>query len=73
MSQNATIEKILERNGKIDNYWCIQTRLTLRLAARINDLKKVGWQFFTEIHGDGNCVYIVKGAPPAKQLTLESA
>lgn len=45
MSQNHTIEKILERDGKIDNYTCIQTRLTLRLAARINDLKKVGWQF----------------------------
>ena len=52
-------EKIVERLiefGEIDNFYCIDNKLTYRLGARIFDLKKLGWEFRTEKKGK-NCYY----------------
>jgi hypothetical protein len=68
-SQCEIIEGILKRDGQIDNFHAIETRLTLRLGARILDLKNKGYEFETEMVGK-NCVYKVVQYPKAKQLQL---
>jgi hypothetical protein len=52
---------------QIDNFQCIHSRLTLRLGARIFDLKQKGWDFRTEMREDKNTVYAVTNVP---ELTL---
>jgi hypothetical protein len=68
MSQLDPIIAILERDGQISNFYAIEHKLTLRLAARIADLKAKGYEFRTEMQ-DKNCVYVVTKAP---ELTLFS-
>jgi hypothetical protein len=70
MSQLAPIIAILEKEGRIDNFHCIHNRLTLRLGARIWDLKQKGWEFRTETRPDKNTVYVVTKVPEPAQLTL---
>lgn len=45
MSQKSRVLKILKEKGEIDNYFCIDTRLSTRLGAIINDLKADGYEF----------------------------
>lgn len=45
MKEIDTIKEVLKRDGVIDNYWCIDTRLTTRLAMHIDRLRKQGWDF----------------------------
>jgi hypothetical protein len=66
-SQLPRIIAILERDGQIDNFQCIHNRLTLRLGARIFDLRQRGWEFRTEMKKDTNTVYVVTMVP---ELTL---
>jgi hypothetical protein len=70
ISQCSRIEQILLREGKIDNFYCIHTRLTLRLAARISDLKEKGYQIRTEERDDKNTVYHLVAVPKPQQLAL---
>jgi hypothetical protein len=70
MSQLDPIIAILERDGQIDNFYCIHNRLTLRLGARIWDLKQRGWDFRTEMRDDKNTVYVVITEPAPLQLTI---
>jgi hypothetical protein len=63
MTQLEPIIALLERDGQIDNFHCITNRLTLRLGARIYDLKKRGWDFRTETRHDKNTVYVVTKGP----------
>lgn len=51
MSVKSQIKEILQKNGKIDNYYCIDTRLTTRLGAVINVLKEEGLEFDEEKSG----------------------
>jgi hypothetical protein len=69
-SQLPCIIAILEKEGRIDNFHCIHNRLTLRLGARIFDLKQKGWEFRTETNPDTNTVYVVTKVAGPKQLAL---
>jgi Helix-turn-helix domain len=70
MSQLTKIEEILKRDGRIDNFSAIHSRLTLRLGARVWDLKRRGWQFRTEQCDDKNTIYHVIAAPKPQQLAI---
>jgi hypothetical protein len=69
-SQLERIVEILERDGQIDNFHCIHNRISLRLGARIWDLRHLGWEIETEQREDKNTVYRVIRQPAPKQMTL---
>jgi Helix-turn-helix domain len=69
-SQLDRIIEILERDGQIDNFYVIHNRISLRLGARIWDLRAAGWVFRTEQREDKNTIYHVISQPAAKQLEL---
>jgi hypothetical protein len=71
-TQLARIIEILERDRQIDNLHSIHDRISLRLGARIWDLRQQGWEFRTEERPDKNTVYHVVRAPAAQQLALVS-
>ncbi len=64
------IAGILEREGSIDNFRCIHERISLRLGARIADLKAAGYQFRTERLPNKNFVYHLTATPKAQQFAL---
>jgi hypothetical protein len=68
MSDLTRLEQILLRDGKIENFSAIHSRLTLRLGARIWDLEQRGWQSSTEERSDKNTVYHVVAGPKPQQL-----
>ena len=74
MSQTKTqldrIIEILERDGQIDNFHCIHERISLRLGARIFDLRQQGWDFETDQREDKNTVYRVRAKPPRRTMSL---
>jgi len=74
MSEKRTqldrIIEILERDGQIDNFYAIRNRISLRLGARIWDLRQRGWKFETDERPDKNTVYQVVAGPGPKQLPL---
>lgn len=47
-TQIEQVRKRLEKNGKVDNYWAIDNRITTRLGAYICDLRKAGWKITTK-------------------------
>lgn len=69
-SQLERIIEILERDGQIDNFYAIHNRISLRLGARVWDLKQLGWQFETNQREDKNTVYRVVRQPAARQLAI---
>ncbi len=73
MSQKSHVDRIIEiieRDGRIDNFYAIHNRISLRLGARIWDLRQRGYEFRTEERADKNTIYHVTARPGAKQLTL---
>lgn len=56
-SQTQRIASILKRKKKIDNFSAIHSFLSLRLGARIWDLRERGWKIKTEKRKDKNTVY----------------
>ena len=70
MTQKARIIEILEHNGQIDNFFCINTRLTIRIAMHIDLLRKAGWKVRTEERPDKNCIYHLVSKPAPKQREL---
>lgn len=64
MSIKEQVKEILLNKGKIDNFYCIDTRLTTRLGAIINLLKNEGMEFDEEksgyINGTKNWRYYLK-------------
>jgi hypothetical protein len=69
-NQIGRIIEILERDGQIDNFYAIHNRISLRLGARIWDLRQRGWVFRTEEQNDKNTVYHVVSQPAAKTLEM---
>lgn len=68
-TQKERVIDILNQQGYIDNYFCVNTKLTLRLGAIIHVLKKEGWKFSEEsgfIEGTKNWVYRVLEKPVLK-------
>ena len=54
LNRMGPVIAVLERDGQISNFYAIEHKLTLRLAARIADLKAKGYGFRTEMK-DKNC------------------
>jgi hypothetical protein len=69
-SQLDRITEILECDGQIDNFYAIHNRISLRLGARIWDLRTAGWEIDTEQREDKNTVYRLISKPAPKQLSL---
>lgn len=63
MSQTDVIANMLRREGKVDNFTCIHNKVSLRLGARINDLRNRGWKIRTEEQDDKNCIYYLESEP----------
>jgi hypothetical protein len=72
-TQLETIIEILERDGQIDNFNAIHNRISLRLGARIWNLRALGWVIETEQRDDKNTVYRVVRQPGPNQLTIPLA
>lgn len=71
-TQLERIVEVLEREGRIDNFYCIHTQLSLRLGARIYDLRQLGWEFDVEELPSKNTVYKMTKRPAPRPLTLFS-
>lgn len=72
-SQTDRIAEILERDGQIDNFTAIHQRISLRLGARIWDLRARGYRITTDELPDKNTVYHLVAGPRPKQLSLNLA
>jgi len=60
MTQKEKIKEILERDGRVDNFYCIDQRISIRLGAIINVLKSEGWNFRGDyLEGTKNYCYWV--------------
>jgi hypothetical protein len=70
-SQCERIIEILERDGQIDNFYAIHSRISLRLGARIWDLRHQGWEINTEQRDDKNTVYRLIAKPQPRCETCE--
>ena len=61
------VEQILMKNGCVDNFQCIDSRLTTRLSDVILHLKDEGWEFDEEKSGyigdTKNWRYVAKKSP----------
>lgn len=68
MSKNQWIKERLEKEGRISRNQALNNYIG-RLASRIYDLRKKGWEF-EEMTENGDYVYIVKEKPAPKPLTL---
>lgn len=55
------IKEKLEKEGRISNYWCIDTRLTTRLSEYIRQLREEGMEIETDFDPKKNkskdCIY----------------
>jgi hypothetical protein len=68
--QIDVIADILTERGHIDNFYAIETKLTYRLAARVADLRALGWEIETKEMPNKNTYYRLVKKPGAKQLAL---
>lgn len=69
MTSKQKIVNRINEVGYVDNFWCIDNRITTRLGAVIFTLKKAGWDFKTEMH-EKNCWYVcVKKPDSVKETT----
>ena len=69
-TQLDRIIEILERDGQIDNFYCIHNRISLRLGARIWDLRARGYVIETDERADKNTVYKLVNKPKPQQLAF---
>ena len=67
-TQLETIKKILRTEGKIDNFRSINQYISIRLGARIADLKQEGWIFkaYKSPENPKNYIYEVVRDPERK-------
>lgn len=67
MTNRKKIENKLRKDGVVDNFWCIENRITTRLGAVIHVLKEAGWQFYDDrsgfAPGTKNWRYYLKATP----------
>ena len=64
------IVESLESQGKIDIFTAIHSRLSLRLGARIWDVKQLGWDCSVETGEHKNTFYRVIKSPPPQKLAI---
>ncbi len=67
MTIKQRVVEILEKEGRIDNFYCIDNRITTRLSDVIFRLMKEGWVFDHDTSGYAkgtkNWVYKLKSKP----------
>ncbi|TBR79834.1 hypothetical protein DU473_06690 [Campylobacter novaezeelandiae] len=64
ISREKQILNILLNKGKIDNFYCIDTRITTRLGAYICNLRNKGYIIETQRSKESrNTYYILKDIP----------
>jgi hypothetical protein len=70
MTNKQRIEDKLRKDGFVDNFWAIDSRITTRLGAVINVLKREGWTFDDTKSGylgaTKNWRYVLVSAPAPK-------
>lgn len=62
LSKKTQCEKIAQRLrevGYVDNFWAVDNKISYRLAARLYDLRKDGWEFRTEKLGTNYRYHLV--------------
>lgn len=73
MSQKQIVIERLRKMGYVDNFWAIDNKISLRLAAIIHLLKKDKYTFEVK-HGAGydekNCYYYLKSTPEDYRAAL---
>jgi hypothetical protein len=57
------IKDLLIGQGYVDNFYCIDHRITTRLSSAIERLRKQGWEIETDMHENKNCYYHLKQKP----------
>lgn len=57
MTQTEKVLSLLTINGYVSNFYCIEHKITLRLSARINDLKKIGYKIVSHRQKNKDCIY----------------
>ncbi|EQA3513747.1 helix-turn-helix domain-containing protein [Campylobacter coli] len=68
ISQEKQVLNILLNKGKIDNFYCIDTRITTRLGAYIYNLRNKGYAIETVRNKETrNTFYILKSTPKIKK------
>lgn len=71
MTNKAKIEAKLRKDGYVDNFWCIDNRITTRLGAVVHVLREEGWAFDEErggyLPGTKNWRYYLVDAPKAPE------
>lgn len=76
LTQKQRVKNKLLADGFVDNFWCIENKISIRLGAIVYDLKKEGMVFDEEqsgfVSGTKNWRYILKGGPvkPKKQRVV---
>lgn len=73
MTQKDKIIAKLKKDGFADNFWAFENRVTLRLGAVINELRKDGWEIDgAYIPGTKNFKYsLKKKIPKYKWIEIE--
>lgn len=74
MTKTKLIEQKLKRDGYVDNFWCINNKISTRLGAVIHVLKTRGYEF-DEIRsgymdGTKNWRYYLLGGPKPKLVPV---
>jgi len=76
-TQKDRVAEKLRADGFVDNFWCLENKVSLRLGAIIHDLKGEGWQFDEErsgyVAGTKNWRYYVANTPkppPKMKITF---
>ncbi|HIH2117115.1 TPA: helix-turn-helix domain-containing protein [Campylobacter coli] len=68
ISQEKQVLNILLNKGKIDNFYCIDKRITTRLGAYIYNLRIKGYKIETVRNKETrNTFYILKSTPKIKK------
>ncbi|EDP6116916.1 hypothetical protein FWZ72_07825 [Campylobacter jejuni] len=68
ISQEKQVLNILLNKGKIDNFYCIDKRITTRLGAYIYNLRNKGYEIETVRNKETrNTFYILKSTPKIKK------
>ncbi|ECQ5318956.1 TPA: hypothetical protein R5361_001806 [Campylobacter coli] len=68
ISQEKQVLNILLNKGKIDNFYCIDKRITTRLGAYIYNLRNKGYEIETVKNKETrNTFYILKSTPKIKK------
>jgi hypothetical protein len=63
MTHTQKIRDILEKRGQISNFHAIERRLSLRLGARIFNLRAEGWKIETRKKKNKDTVYVLISKP----------